>query len=53
MKRSAAQSEATLQDALDDAAWDTFRSCADGIDMLADVAVSFVSTLASDIETDL
>lgn len=44
-----AQSEAMLQDALEDVDWDMFRASANDVNEFMDVAVSFVSMLAEEI----
>ncbi|XP_076734249.1 uncharacterized protein lrrc38a isoform X1 [Maylandia zebra] len=44
-----AQSEATLQDALNDVDWDMFRACAVDINEFMEVAVCFVNMLAEEI----
>ncbi|XP_076745749.1 uncharacterized protein LOC112435595 [Maylandia zebra] len=49
VKRWTAQSEATLQDALNDVDWDMFRACAVDINEFTEVAVCFVNMLAEEI----
>ncbi|XP_039874560.1 uncharacterized protein LOC120725650 [Simochromis diagramma] len=49
VKRWTAQSEATLQDALNDVDWDMFRACAVNINEFTEVAVCFVNMLAEEI----
>jgi len=49
LKCWSAQSEATLQDALDDVDWDMFQTCADTINEFVDAAVGFVSMLENEI----
>lgn len=45
VKRWSAQSEAALQDVLNDVGWDIFRSSSTDISEFADIAVSFVDIL--------
>jgi len=49
VKCRSAQSEAVLQDVLDDVDWDMFRSSSTEISEFVDVAVSFVGTLVEEL----